>query len=171
MTKRLILDDFEHSDLEALYDYAREEGVGEMAGWEHHENIEMSANILERFIRGGDVYAVRLKDGTLIGSLGVHRVSYKEFLGKSIRELGYVLKKSEWNKGYMTEAVKAVCDHLLKEKGIEVIIIQSGDGNIASRKIAEKCGFVEFKICPAHPKLSLLSGYKKSVFYKKERKI
>ena len=38
-TKRLILRSFKQTDLEDFYEYASVEGVGEMAGWKHHENI------------------------------------------------------------------------------------------------------------------------------------
>ena len=39
-TERLVLRAFETADLEDLFEYAREEGVGEPAGWKHHESID-----------------------------------------------------------------------------------------------------------------------------------
>ena len=45
-TKRLILRPFEQSDLQDFYEYAKVEGVGEMAGWRHHENVEKTQEIL-----------------------------------------------------------------------------------------------------------------------------
>jgi hypothetical protein len=49
-TKRLILRAFAENDLEDFYEYASVEGVGERAGWKHHESIEESREILGRFI-------------------------------------------------------------------------------------------------------------------------
>ena len=50
-TKRLILRSFKQTDLEDFYEYASVEGVGEMAGWKHHENIAESQSIMNSFIR------------------------------------------------------------------------------------------------------------------------
>ena len=49
-TKRLILRPFAESDLSDFYEYASVEGVGERAGWKHHESIEESREILSKFI-------------------------------------------------------------------------------------------------------------------------
>ena len=40
-----------NSSLEDFYEYASVEGVGEMAGWKHHENIAESQSIMNSFIR------------------------------------------------------------------------------------------------------------------------
>ena len=44
-TKRLILRSFKPSDLDDFYEYASVDGVGEMAGWHHHESIDKSREI------------------------------------------------------------------------------------------------------------------------------
>ena len=41
-TERLILRPFTQADLGDFYEYASVEGVGEMAGWKHHESIDES---------------------------------------------------------------------------------------------------------------------------------
>ena len=46
-TERLILRPFNQSDLKDFNEYASVAGVGEMAGWRHHENIEKTQEILE----------------------------------------------------------------------------------------------------------------------------
>jgi ribosomal-protein-alanine N-acetyltransferase len=48
-TDRLILRPFCEGDLFDLYKYASVPGVGEMAGWPHHESIETSMIILKSF--------------------------------------------------------------------------------------------------------------------------
>ena len=40
-TERLILRPFREEDLGDFYEYASVEGVGEMAGWKHHESIDL----------------------------------------------------------------------------------------------------------------------------------
>ena len=44
-TERLLLRPFIESDLEDFYTYASVPGVGERAGWPHHETIETSKQI------------------------------------------------------------------------------------------------------------------------------
>lgn len=50
-TKRLTLRPWRLSDLQDFYEYASVDGVGQMAGWNPHQNIEESKKILEMFIR------------------------------------------------------------------------------------------------------------------------
>ena len=49
-TARLILRPFEQKDLIDFNEYARVEGVGQMAGWLPHQSMEESAAILSMFI-------------------------------------------------------------------------------------------------------------------------
>lgn len=51
-TNRLLLRSWQEGDLNDFYQYASVEGVGEMAGWKHHESIEDSRQILQSFISG-----------------------------------------------------------------------------------------------------------------------
>ena len=71
-TERLILRPFKSSDLYDLYEYASVEGVGEMAGWRHHETIEKTQEILDIFIKEDKTFAIVFKgNNKVIGSLGV----------------------------------------------------------------------------------------------------
>ena len=73
-TKRLILRDFLSTDLNDFYEYASVVGVGELAGWLPHQNLEQSKNILENFIAAGNEYAiVYKKNKKVIGSLGIYK--------------------------------------------------------------------------------------------------
>ena len=49
-TPRLVLRPFRETDLEDLYEYARVDGVGQMAGWMPHQNVEESRAILQMFM-------------------------------------------------------------------------------------------------------------------------
>lgn len=50
-TERLVLREFKEADLADFFEYAKVDGVGEMAGWPHHESIETSKEILDIFIK------------------------------------------------------------------------------------------------------------------------
>ena len=45
-SERLILRYWQMGDLSDFYEYASVPGVGEMAGWKHHESMEESKKIL-----------------------------------------------------------------------------------------------------------------------------
>ena len=49
-TERLVLRPFVLSDLDDFYEYAKVDGVGQMAGWLPHENKDKSLMILNMFI-------------------------------------------------------------------------------------------------------------------------
>lgn len=149
-TERLVLRAFETADLEDFFEYAREEGVGEPAGWKHHESIDETREILDMFINEDETFAVCLKDsGKVIGSLGVKKYGMEEklteFDGYRGREIGYVLSKSYWGMGLMTEAVAAVIDHLFRELNYDFIICGYYDFNSRSKRVQEKCGFKPYR--------------------------
>ena len=84
-------------------------------------------------------FAIVLKEtGEVIGR--IHQCSKPNMYANSI-EIGYALGYRYWNKGYCSQALKAVID-LLFEKGIHKIICGCITENIASRRVMEKCGMV-----------------------------
>ena len=54
--------------------------------------------------------------------------------------LGYYMKKSYRNKGYMTEALTALRNRWTKE-GWEIPMLWIFPGNVASERVAAKCGW------------------------------
>ena len=144
-TQRLLLRAFEEADLPDVYAYASVPGVGEMAGWPHHESIETSRKILCSFIEKKDVFAVyHKKDRKVIGSLGLHKSwANEEDVYKALKavEIGYVLSKEYWGQGLMPEAVRAVIDYGFNTLGLEAFTCGHFAENSQSRRVIEKCGF------------------------------
>jgi RimJ/RimL family protein N-acetyltransferase len=56
-------------------------------------------------------------------------------------EVGYWLGVKFWGKGYATEAVRAVIDHVFTDLDCEAIHSAARVTNPASRRVLEKCGF------------------------------
>ena len=80
-TERLMLRAFRQSDLQDFYEYASVAGVGEMAGWHHHETIEKTQEILADFIAEDKTFAIVFKDnGKVIGALGIEKYGREEAL-------------------------------------------------------------------------------------------
>jgi len=57
-------------------------------------------------------------------------------------EIGYVLKKSAWGKGYATEACKRLLKFAFEVSPLEEIVATTDPENTASQRVLEKCGLV-----------------------------
>lgn len=142
-TDRLTLRPFKETDLADLYEYAKVDGVGQMAGWLPHKNTEESRRILDMFIREKKTFALEHR-GKVIGSLGIefyNEKDYPEFAALQGREIGYVLSKDYWGQGLMPEAVKAVTRYLFETENLDFLICGHFERNARSRRVIEKCGF------------------------------
>ena len=149
-TERMILRPFQKADLGDFYAYASVDGVGERAGWKHHESMEESAKILESFIEEDKVFAITLKEtGRVVGTVGVEKYGMEdrlsEFFGYRGRELGFVLKKDLWGKGLVPEAVNAVISYLFGECDLDFLICGHFDYNTQSKRVQDKCGFRPYR--------------------------
>ncbi len=144
-TDRLILRPFTKDDLSDFFAYASVPGVGEMAGWPHHETIETSETILNMFIEEKNVLAIFHKEtDRVIGSFGFHDswANYDDrYKDKRLCEIGYVLSKEFWGQGLMPEAVKAALKYGFTELNLEIIGVCHFTGNMQSRRVIEKSGF------------------------------
>ena len=149
-TERLILRPFKQSDLDDFHEYASVEGVGEMAGWKHHETKEHTQLILDKFISNDKTFAIVLKENNkVIGSLGIEEYGMEEklseFFNYNGREIGYVLSKDYWGKGLMPEAVNAVKDYLFGELDYDFLLCGYYNFNERSKRVQEKCGFKPYR--------------------------
>ena len=149
-TERLILRPFKQSDLHDFNEYASVPGVGEMAGWKHHETIEKTQEILDMFIKEDKTFAIVFKkNNKVIGSLGVEKYGLEdkltEFNDYYGREIGYVLSKDYWGKGIMPEAVEAVISYLFNDLNLDFLTCGYYDFNNQSKRVQEKCGFKPYR--------------------------
>jgi len=148
-TERLRLRAWQETDVDDLFEYASVPGVGEMAGWRHHENKAVSQSILQSFIDEKTVFAVVLKSTQkVIGSLGLHpswansNETYKDLKTK---EIGYVLSKDYWGRGLMPEAVAAVIAFCFERYALDALTCGHFTSNPQSKRVIEKCGFTFVK--------------------------
>lgn len=145
-TPRLLLRPWKETDLKDFYEYASVDGVGEMAGWKHHESIKESNEILHIFMSDKNVFALELKsNGKVIGSLGLHNswANYDaQYANLKIKEIGYVLSKDFWGQGLMPEAVRGVIDYCFNEIRLDALTVGHFVGNSQSKRVIEKNGFI-----------------------------
>ena len=82
-------------------------------------------------------FAITLDD-KVIGSIGVFR---KDNIHSRTAEMGYYIGEPYWGNGYMTNAIKQVCEYVLGNTDIIRIFAEPFAHNIASCKALEKAGF------------------------------
>ena len=140
-TKRLILRPWCEDDAEELYKYASDPDVGPPAGWQPHTSVENSREIIRMVLSAPETYAVCLKeDGKPIGSVGFHRNDLAE--QDDEYELGYWIGKPFWGRGLIPEASLEMLRYAFEDLGMNRIWCGYYDGNIKSRCVQEKLGFV-----------------------------
>lgn len=143
-TPRLILRAFRYEDLDDFFEYASVDGVGEMAGWVHHSDKNVSHKILESFIQTKKTFAIVYKaNNKVIGSLGLEKSHFPRtyYPGETVRDIGYVLSKDYWGQGLMSEAVKAVIDYCFNTLKMSHLTVGHFIDNIRSKRVIEKSGF------------------------------
>lgn len=79
----------------------------------------------------------RLDSGFVIGT-----IQFSHFYQNNA-ELGFLLSKSHWNQGYMSEAVQAMIENGFQRYGLHRIEIQYDPQNIACAHVCQKNGFVK----------------------------
>ena len=82
-------------------------------------------------------FAITLND-KVIGSIGVFR---KENIHFRTAEMGYYIGEPYWGNGYMTCAIKQVCQYVFEHTDIVRIYAEPFAHNIASCRALEKAGF------------------------------
>lgn len=143
-TNRLLLRNWQLNDAAALYKYASDRRVSELAQWPRHESIEMSRLVIEEFFLPNPCnLAIVLKEtGEPIGCIGLVPSGEEHFeTAVEEREVGYWVGYPYWNKGLTTEALEGLIAYCRDCLGLKSLLLTTDSRNIASRRVAEKCGF------------------------------
>ena len=142
-TKRLILRPWREEDAEALFTYASDPDVGPPAGWPPHTSVENSRQIIATVLSQKQTYAVCLKGGKPIGSIGLHLNGVTNMTNRDDEcELGYWIAKPFWGQGLIPEAARELLRYAFEELGMRAVWCGYYEGNEKSRKVQQKLGFV-----------------------------
>ena len=142
VTERLLLRKVLPDDSEAVFAYASDPGVTSTLSWDTHLSIDDSqafiSGVLEAYDRGnGATWAiVHLADKMMIGTIGFSPARE----GQYVAEVGYVLARSHWRRGLMTEALSAALNFGFRHMGLRRIEAICRADNVASYRVMEKCG-------------------------------
>ena len=140
-TPRLILRKMAFRDAVDVYAYARDPDVTRYLPWEPHRLLHDArafvASVLQRYEVGESApWGVELKaDRRLIGA-----IELRLYPLHSRGDVGYALVRSEWGKGYTTEAVRAVLAFGFETLRLNRIEATCHIDNVASARVMEKAG-------------------------------
>jgi [ribosomal protein S5]-alanine N-acetyltransferase len=137
----LRLRSWHNKDAKDLFDYAKHDLVGPMAGWKPHESVEESQRIIELFIKQQDVWAIEhIASRKVIGSIGLHQDHKRQ--NQNARMIGFVLHSNYWGQGIMVQAAMAVMNYAFYNEPIDCISVYHFPSNYQSKRVIEKCGFI-----------------------------
>ena len=142
-TDRLILRKIKESDAEeAFKNWTNDSKTTRYVTWEPHGTVKVTKKLFktweeqynEPYTYKWIVYVKELDK--IIGTIDiVHKdIEYKTC------EIGYCYGSKYWNKGYGTEALKAVLEYLFNKVGFELIEIRHQEENPASGRVMQKAG-------------------------------
>ena len=140
-TERLYLREMERADLRDLCGMLQDPLV--MYAYEHaFSNVEAQAWLdrqLERYARDGfGLWAVMERDsGALVGQCGL---TWQDWSGRQVLEIGYHLRRDRWGRGYATEAARACKKYAFEVLGAREVYSIIRDTNFASQRVALRNG-------------------------------
>ena len=143
-TPRLRLRRLTMRDAEDIFRYSRDAEVARHVLWDPHRTLGDSRAYLRYMLRRyrnhePASWGIEWREtGQIIGTIGFMWIQSDN----NAAEVGYSLARSFWNRGVMTEALKAVIDHGFGSMNLNRIEAQHETTNPASGAVMRKCGMV-----------------------------
>ncbi len=129
-------------DAKDIFRYASDPEVARYVLWEPHRSLSETKSFvrfLRSRIRSGypSSWVVTLREtGTVIGTIGF--IWYSD--ENRSAEIGYSFSREYWNRGYATQALRAVIDAVFRSLPVNRLEAQHDVRNPASGRVMEKCG-------------------------------
>jgi RimJ/RimL family protein N-acetyltransferase len=143
-TDRLLLRAMHSGDVSEVQYHVNTKAVNSnMSYTPHPYTIEMAENWMRNINYGmehGTCCYWAMCDrvsGDFIGSMGL-----SIFIEQDGGEMHYWIGEKFWNQGYCTEAAMGTLKHVFENLKFHRLQITHRKGNIGSRRVIEKCGFV-----------------------------
>ena len=138
-TPRLILRPLTLGDAEAAFEWCGDPLVNRYMSYPLHESTDSVRDWLKSLPYQPDYdFGIERKDnGLLIGSCGIYYMEEDDSWS-----FGYNLRRDSWNRGYATEAARAMITHVYKKHGGRHFSANHAAANPASGAVIRKCGLV-----------------------------
>ena len=143
-TDRLVLRELRHSDAERVFAMRSDPQVMQHVNRPLAKGIEDASaliDLINSMVAANDAvqWAITLKNkDVFIGLIGFWRIVKEHHYG----ELGYMLAREHWGKGYISEAIGAVVPFGLRTLDFHRVEAITRPANLASIRALEKNGFV-----------------------------
>lgn len=140
-TPRLILREMTQTDYPALAEILQDREA--MFAYEHAFSDEETQAWLDRMLEryrtdGFGLWAVvRKQSGEMIGQCGL---TWQNFDGKRVLEIGYLFQRKHWKKGYAIEAARACKHYAFETLQADEVFSIIRDNNVASMNVAIRNG-------------------------------
>ena len=148
-TIRLVLRRFRPEDAQDMFhNWAGDPMVCKYLSWGPHQDVDTSRRRIVSWVNNYEydnfyVWAIELKGKYMpIGSISVEITNDNA----ASCEVGYCIGVPYWNKGIMTEALRAVMHYLFYEIGYQMIRAKHDVLNVASGNVMQKAGMKFVKI-------------------------
>ncbi|MBQ8696094.1 MAG: GNAT family N-acetyltransferase [Clostridia bacterium] len=141
-TERLTLRKISPRDAEDMYGYSRDPAVTEYLLWDVHADLRHTVRYIravQKYYAKGLFYdwaVVDNESGRMIGTCGFARIDE----ANRCAELGYVLHRDFWGRGYAAEAARAVISVGFNTLDLKRIEARYMIDNFASARVMEKLG-------------------------------
>lgn len=152
----ILLREYKMEDLDAIFKITHEPEIRQfLPGWDvsreqrlewltHYEIVE-NRKFLQAVHDGGDVGQLRLRLAIVLKEtgecIGWCNTGPKEELPPPNREIMYGISNRYYNKGYTTQAVRALIQFLFRNTNELELSAVAVVHNHASNKVIQKCGF------------------------------
>lgn len=143
-TPRLLLREMTEEDYPALCRMLQDPQV--MYAYEHafsgEETVEWLQNQLRRYREDGfGLWAlVEKTTGEMVGQCGL---TWQQWGPRKVLEVGYLLERAAWHKGYATEGAAACRDYAFQNLNAEEVFSIIRDNNLPSQAVARRSGMTE----------------------------
>ena len=140
-TQRLLLREMTQADYPALAEILQDRVA--MFAYEHAFSDEETQTWLdrmrERYAKDGfGLWAVVCKEtGEMIGQCGL---TWQNYEGERVLEIGYLFQRKHWKKGYAIEAARACKHYAFETLHVNEVFSIIGDNNVASMNVAIRNG-------------------------------
>ena len=130
-------------DAQEIHHYASDQEVSRFIGWNLMSTLEETSQFIELMLKreseGTHIYAsiVEKLTQTIIGTAIIFNFDREA----NQAEIGYVLHKHHWGKGYGTEIVALMSDFAFKSLNLHKLHAIIVHANIGSARILEKNGY------------------------------
>lgn len=156
-TQRLLLRKPRMEDAPAIFaGWTREPEVTRFLSWHPHQRLEQTESFVRNCLAAWEdearfPYLITTREGhQAIGVIDPRPDGWR-------LEIGYLLARPHWGKGYMTDAARAVIDWAFRQPAIHRVYATTDVENRASQRVLEKSGMQReglLRKYALHPNLS-----------------